>query len=67
MGRVLLCSAACVVPDDESGLVLATTIWLTHGYDGNCAFATGYSVTCSNSHITNVQFVENGSCPRQRD
>lgn len=42
-------------------------IWLTHGADGNCAFFTGNSVTCSNNRITNIQFVENSSCPRERE
>jgi hypothetical protein len=42
-------------------------IWVTHGSDGNCAFFTGNSVTCSNGHITNLQFLDNSTCPRQRD
>ena len=42
-------------------------VWLTHGWDGNCAFFTGMSVTCSAGHITNFQFVENSQCARSRD
>lgn len=39
-------------------------VHLTHGWDGGCAFSTGFSVTCHNSRITDFQWVE--GCPRSR-
>jgi hypothetical protein len=42
-------------------------IFLSHGIDGNCAWYTGFQVTCHNSHITNFQWIEQAGCARMRD
>jgi hypothetical protein len=42
-------------------------IFLSHGIDGNCAWYTGFQVTCHNQHITNFQWIEQAGCGRMRD
>jgi len=39
-------------------------IFLSHGWDGGCAFSTGYNVTCNNNQITHMEWVE--GCARGR-
>ncbi|HEY5924465.1 MAG TPA: putative metal-binding motif-containing protein [Kofleriaceae bacterium] len=34
-------------------------LFLTHGWNNQCAFETGFVVTCRNDHITNFEWVEN--------
>ena len=41
-------------------------IWLTHGWDGGCAYQTGIEVTCNNSRITHIRWVETSGCARNR-
>jgi hypothetical protein len=42
-------------------------IFISHGIDGNCAFFTGFRVTCNASHITNFEWIEGSGCNRARD
>ena len=39
-------------------------VFLSHGWDGSCAFQTGYEVTCNNNQITHMKWVE--GCTRAR-
>jgi len=31
-------------------------IWLTHGWDGGCAFSSGIGVTCNAGRVTNIDW-----------
>lgn len=40
--------------------------WISHGWDGACAFKTGFVVTCSNEKVIDIKFVEDPNCKKVR-
>ncbi|HEY5924532.1 MAG TPA: putative metal-binding motif-containing protein [Kofleriaceae bacterium] len=66
-GNLVANGQSPVITGGQLGCDWNGAIYLTHGSDSNCAWYTGMVVTCSNSRITNFQWLEDAGCPRARD